>query len=66
MPKIKTHQGTKKRVRITGKGKLRRRRANQSHNRIKKKSKQKRSFRRRVKVHKGDRKRMKKLIPYLS
>ena len=31
MPKMKTHKGTKKRVRLTAKGKIRRKRANAGH-----------------------------------
>ncbi len=32
MPKMKPHSGTKKRVKITGSGKLRRQKANRRHN----------------------------------
>ena len=32
MPKMKPHRGTKKRVKITGTGKLRRQKANRRHN----------------------------------
>jgi len=31
MPKFKTHSGTKKRIKVTGSGKLRRERANKRH-----------------------------------
>jgi large subunit ribosomal protein L35 len=31
MPKMKTHSGIKKRVKVTGKGKLRRQQANRRH-----------------------------------
>lgn len=31
MPKMKTHSGTKKRIRVTGKGKLMREQANKRH-----------------------------------
>jgi large subunit ribosomal protein L35 len=31
MPKMKTHSGTKKRIRITGRGKLRREQTNRRH-----------------------------------
>lgn len=31
MPKVKTHSGTKKRFRLTGSGKIMRRRANRQH-----------------------------------
>ena len=42
MPKMKTHSGAKKRFRITGSGKVVRRRANISHIRMKKKGARKR------------------------
>ncbi len=44
MPKQKTHSGAKKRFKITGTGKLLRRRAMQSHNLEKKSAKRRRSF----------------------
>lgn len=45
MPKMKTHRGAAKRFRVTGSGKLVRRRANKSHILEKKSPKRKRSFR---------------------
>ena len=45
MPKQKTSSGAKKRFKVTGAGKLLRRRAMQSHNLEKKSSKRRRSFR---------------------
>ena len=42
MPKMKTHSGAKKRFRITGSGKVVRRKANISHIRLKKKGARKR------------------------
>lgn len=42
MPKIKTHSGTKKRIKMTGSGKLIRRKANLGHNLSKKSSARKR------------------------
>ncbi len=44
MPKQKTHSGAKKRFKVTGTGKLRRRKAMQSHNLEHKSSKRKRAF----------------------
>lgn len=64
MPKIKTHSGAKKRVQITGRGKLKRRHAARSHNRTKKSKNLKRTYRRQLNVARGDRKRLKKLLPY--
>ena len=54
MPKIKTHKGTAKRIRITRSGKLKRRQAMQSHNLTKKSSARKRRLRRSADVSKGD------------
>jgi len=45
MPKTKTHKGTKKRIKITGSGRLLHRRAFSSHLFTKKSSKRKRKFR---------------------
>ena len=43
-PKIKTHQGTAKRVSVTKSGKLKRRKSFQSHNLEKKSAARKRTF----------------------
>jgi large subunit ribosomal protein L35 len=45
MPKIKTHRGAAKRFKLTGKGKIRRRRANSSHLLLSKTTKRKRRLR---------------------
>ena len=45
MPKQKTNSGAKKRFKVTGAGKLLRRRAPKSHNLEKKSAKRRRSFR---------------------
>ncbi len=65
MPKIKTHQGMKKRVRATGKGKLKKAHANKSHNRITKTAENKRSYRKSLDIHKNDAKKVRRLTPYL-
>ncbi|MFC1651602.1 50S ribosomal protein L35 [Patescibacteria group bacterium] len=65
MPKIKTHQGMKKRVKITAGGKLKRRHANRSHNRVNKKPETKQDFRKSLDVKKSDQKNVKRLVPYL-
>jgi len=62
MPKIKTHKGTSKRVRITKTGKVIRRKASQSHNLEKKSSTRKRGYRKSQSVAKSDVKRIRKLI----
>ena len=56
MPKMKTHRGTAKRVRVTGSGKLMRAKAFKSHILTKKSQKRKRNFRHETEVSKADNK----------
>lgn len=65
MPKIKNHRGAKKRVYLTGNKKMKRRHAAKSHNRIKKTAGNKRDYRHSCDVSRGDKHRMKKLLPHL-
>lgn len=44
MPKLKTHKGTAKRVKLTGSGKIQRRRAYRGHNLTKKDPARKRNY----------------------
>jgi len=62
MPKQKTHRAAKKRFKITGTGKLLRRRAMQSHLLEKKSAKRRRGFRRDREVAAGDKRELKKLL----
>jgi large subunit ribosomal protein L35 len=62
MPKFKPHSGMKKRVKITGKGKLRREQANRRHLLEHKPSTRTRRLAGTVKVSKADTKRVKKLL----
>jgi large subunit ribosomal protein L35 len=62
MPKTKRSSGAKKRFKVTGSGKLLRRRAMQSHNLEKKSPKRKRSFRRDAGVAGSDVRSIKKLL----
>jgi large subunit ribosomal protein L35 len=62
MPKNKTHSGTKKRVKLTASGKLKRRRAFSSHLLTHKTSKRKRKFRKDVLVVASDVARIKDLL----
>ena len=62
MPKQKTHSGAKKRFKITGTGKILRRRAMASHLLEKKSAKRKRSFRRDAPLARADVKTVKKLL----
>ena len=62
MPKQKTHSGVKKRFKLTGTGKLLRRRAMKSHLLEKKSPKRKRSFRRDNALHGTDARAVKKMF----
>ena len=63
MPKMKTHRGAAKRLKVTGTGKVKRSKAYKSHILTKKSSKRKRNLRRPgVIATKGDTKRMKRLL----
>ena len=64
MPKMKTHRGAAKRVKITASGKLKRSRAFTSHLFANKNTKQKRQLRKARLVHKSDMKRVKQLLAY--
>jgi large subunit ribosomal protein L35 len=65
MPKMKTHRGARKRVKLTGKGKLKRSKAYTSHILTKKSPKRKRNLRKSGLVSAGDMKRVRKLLPYI-
>ncbi|MDZ7672780.1 MAG: 50S ribosomal protein L35 [Halanaerobiales bacterium] len=64
MPKLKTHKGIKKRVKVTKNGKLKRRKAFKSHILTKKTSKRKRQLRKSEMMDKTYQKRYKQLLPY--
>lgn len=65
MPKMKTHRGAAKRLKVTGSGKIKRAKAFKSHILTKKSAKRKRNLRKAGLIAKGDEKRMKKCLPYL-
>ena len=62
MPKLKTKGSVKKRFKLTGSGKIRRKRANHSHILTKKKAKRKRRLRSGALVTTADEKRINRLI----
>ena len=62
MPKFKPHSGTKKRVKITGKGKLRREQTNRRHNFEHKSSTRKRRLEKDQVISPADAKNLKKLL----
>ena len=62
MPKMKTHSGAKKRFKVTGSGKILRRRAMKSHLLEKKSPKRKRRFRKDQPLAAADVKTVKKLL----
>lgn len=65
MPKIKTHRGAAKRFKVTGSGKVQRKRAYLRHILSTKTRKQKRRLRQSTLVATTDVKAIKRLIPYL-
>jgi large subunit ribosomal protein L35 len=65
MPKFKSNSGAKKRVRLTGTGRLKRKKAFHSHILTKKSQKRKRNLRKATLVHSADEKNIKMLVPYL-
>ena len=62
MPKMKTHSGTKKRFKVTGSGKLMRRKTGKNHLMEHKSSKLKRGKDGRTEVSRADKKQVKKLL----
>jgi large subunit ribosomal protein L35 len=62
MPKMKTDTGAKKRFKVTGSGKIRRRRAFMNHLLEKKPSTRTRRLSRQVDVHPADAKQVKRLL----
>jgi large subunit ribosomal protein L35 len=65
MPKIRTHKGTQKRIKVTGAGKLMRRKAFRSHLLEHKSSKRKRLFTGQHQVAPQDVREVKRVAPYL-
>ena len=64
MPKLKTHRGVAKRVKISGSGKMIRRKSFHSHLLSHKSSARKRRLKKPDKVHSSDAKRIRRLLPY--
>jgi large subunit ribosomal protein L35 len=62
MPKMKTHKGTAKRIKVTGRRKLRRRKHRSSHKRLKKSKRVRRSFDKDQPVSQADKKRLQLLL----
>lgn len=66
MAKLKTHKGAKKRIKVTGTGKLKRSCAFKNHILTKKRRERKRRLRHGDFVSKREVKKIKKLLPYLK
>ncbi len=64
MPKLKTHRGLAKRVKISGKGKIKRSKAYHSHLLSSKSPKTKRRLSKADTMHPSDVKRIKSLLPH--
>lgn len=62
MPKMKTHRGTKKRIKLTASGKLLRRNAYKGHNLSKKSSARKRGYSKDQPVSSSERQRIKRTL----
>jgi large subunit ribosomal protein L35 len=65
MPKFKSKSGAKKRFKVTGSGRIKRKKAFTSHILTKKSQKRKRNLRKATLVHPSEEKNIKMLIPYL-
>jgi large subunit ribosomal protein L35 len=65
MPKIRTHKGTAKRLRVTSTGKVMRRKAFRSHMLEHKSAKRKRQYRMQHEVSAADSRKVIRLAPYL-
>ncbi len=66
MPKQKTHSGLKKRIKVTGTGKLKRGHAFTGHQKVHKTTKQNKNLSKSTLVHPTDEKRIKSLISNLK
>ena len=62
MPKMKTHKGTAKRIKVTGSGRLRRRQSHRGHLRMAKGKDSYRRLKGETDLAKGDEKRAKRLL----
>jgi len=62
MPKMKTHKTTAKRFKVTGSGKLRRRKGRATHLRRRKSKRAKRELQKDIPVSKADRKRVRRIL----
>ena len=65
MPKMKSNRGAAKRFRVTGSGRIKRKRAFHSHILTKKDTKRKRRLRSTVMVSKADEKAVRQMLPKL-
>jgi len=65
MPKLKTKSGAKKRFKVTGSGKIKRKKAFKNHILTKKGTKQKRRLSNKTTVKKVDEGNIKPMLPYL-
>ena len=65
MPKLKTKSGAKKRFKVTGSGKIKRKKAYKRHILTKKSTKQKRRLGHATTVKKADESNIKPMLPYL-
>ncbi len=65
MPKMKTHKGTAKRIKVTGSGRFFAMSHHRNNKRMKKRKQKLYALRGSVEVHKSHTRRMRRLLPYL-
>ena len=63
MPKLKTHKGLRKRLHITGSGKIMRAKVGRSHLRRNRAKRTKRLYDKTIPLHASDQSRIKKVLP---
>ncbi len=64
MPKMKTHRGAAKRMKVTAKGKIKRHKAYSNHRAMRKGLRQRKNLAKGTLVHENDESRVKRLLPY--
>ncbi len=64
MPKLKTHKAAQRRFHITGSGKIMRTKVGKSHLRRRKSKRAKRLYDEKLPLHRSDRARIRRLLPY--
>lgn len=64
MPKMKTHRGAAKRMKVTAKGKVKRHKAYSNHRAMRKGLRQRKELAKGTLIHENNEARVKRLLPY--